>query len=354
MFDLRVFLNSNVFKMQGGILLKKIVQILNNFFARLAAIFAFLVSVSSTLYQYGVIGTKQFNPTSFIIIAAISFFCALIVVLLIRKFQIPSKESKPIELSKSSENKDPEIAVVKQMFNRIGSSRSLMRYKDMEDNNHKYSNISRFDILDYNCANYQSIRVFHGTNISKSISSYLPYCESTEFRIGFDDITIVAYDMLTGRKLKVECANDSSKEKLCTHCFRINFEKPLKPGESFHICYYISFPYELHCLSQEKEIMSISLVRLKKKPIDNLFFSILLNFEPSLVRFFSYNKNNEKSQTLHSNEKLRKTGLSSCLSDIISENILRKLPIDLNQEFYEMGINIPKAKQSMYIIEYQN
>ncbi len=332
--------------------MKKIIQIINNFFARLATIFAFFVTVSSALYQYGVIDDKEFTPFTFFIISIISFICSLIIALLLRHFQIPNKDSVYHELNKPKDMKNPENVIIEQMYNRVGSSRSLIRYKDMEDSKHKYSVLNRFDILDYNCANYQSIRVFHGTNASKSVSAYLPYCESTEYRISFNSIIIEAYNILTGKKLKIECANNSPDEKLCTHRFKINFDKPLQSGESFHILYYISFPHELSCLSQDKEIMSISLVRIKKKPIENLSFSIMLNYEPSLVRFFSYNEHSEKSKTLHSNEAVKKYRLADCINDV-NETILKKLPIDINQEFYKTGINISKAKQTMYIIEYQ-
>ena len=332
--------------------MRRIVKFLNNFFARLTAVFVFLLTLFSALCQYGIIKNISFTPKTFSIIAAASFIIALAIAWILKKYQIPNKDYNSLISTERKSSKNTENLIIEQMNNRIGSSRSLIKYKDMIDNKHKYLSISRYDVLDYTSANYQSIRIFHGTNVSHSTSTDLPYCESTEYKISFNEITVEAYDILSGKKLKVECANNSPNEKLCTHRFRINFERPLQPNESFHILCYISFPHELSCLSQDKEIMSISLVRIKKKPVNNLSFSVLLNYEPSLVRFFSYNANSDKAKTLHTNEVVKKESIENCLTGI-NKNILSLLPINIKQEFYTIGINISKAKESIYLIEYQ-
>lgn len=77
---------------------------------------------------------------------------------------------------------DNDDGVKSRLIDRIGSSRSLLiYYHDEVDVKHKYTQIKRYDILDYRQSDYKSIREFHGINAYNEPTLYIPYSESTEY-----------------------------------------------------------------------------------------------------------------------------------------------------------------------------
>ena len=193
--------------------------------------------------------------------------------------------------------------------------------------------------------------LFRSINASGKATKYIPYCESTEYKVSFNNIKILAYDIVSGKKLKVECCHADADEKLNTHSFRIMFDKPLEPNHIFQIIFYIEFPHELDCLSQTKEIMTLSLVRIRKK-IENISFYILLNFNPELVYLYSYNDKNKKMKNIPQPNEIVREGKCSAQVLGIREDILDNFPIDKEVSFYIAGMDIQKPKDSMYIVEY--
>lgn len=83
-------------------------------------------------------------------IGIIAFTLSVIIALLLKKLQIPSENSNYNTVKKHKDSNDLENEIVDKMYNRIGSSQSLIRYDDMNNTKHKYSQVDRFDILDYN------------------------------------------------------------------------------------------------------------------------------------------------------------------------------------------------------------
>ena len=325
---------------------KWLVAIINSTIARTTSIFLFFLALFGALEQFEIIDVAFFGgkaSTYFIIIAIFSFMLALLITMLLKNLKLENDENIG--------SVAPTDGITRSLFNRIGSSRSLaIYYSDEMDTAHKYSSIKRYDILDYDDNHYRSIRILEGMNASKEATLSIPYCESTEYKVGFNDIIILAYDVSSGKQLKVECCHADPNEKLNTHSFRIVFSKPLEPHQHFNIAYFVSFPHELDCLSQTKEIMSISLVRIKRK-VGRLSFNVFLNFKPEYVRLYSYDKSKKKETII---PEQRAVYESTCSSNVIAlrEDILNKFPIDKNKTFSVAGLEIPNPKSSMYIIEY--
>jgi len=98
-------------------------------------------------------------------------------------------------------------------------------------------------------------------------------------------VQILAIDNYTKKRLVVECTHDMSEKRL-QHIFKINFEKSIAYGECFDISFSIRLPKELTVLNKDKEITSISLVRIINKPIEELEFNVCLNFEPRAIKAF--------------------------------------------------------------------
>ena len=70
------------------------------------------------------------------------------------------------------------------------------------------------------------------------------------------------------------------------------FTTPLKPQQEFSIIYFIKIPNELSQLSDNEEMMSISLNRFEKK-IEKLRFGVYLDFIPVQIETFLRNQNSE-------------------------------------------------------------
>lgn len=323
------------------------ILLINNFIARAAAIFLFFLALLTGLKDFIFENTFFLGKSPIIVfigIVIVSIMLSAILTWLLKDFKIDS--------DKDLGNVAIDDGVKRSLFNRIGSSRSLVVYfNDEVDTFHKYTKIKRYDILNYADSNYRSIRELHGINASRKPTKYVPYCESTEYKVSFNDIKIIAYDIASGKKLKVECCHADKDEKLNTHSFRILFDKPLEPNHIFQIAFYIEFPNELDCLSQTKEIMTLSLVRVKKR-IENVSFYIMLNFNPELVYLYSYSTKKEKLKIIPQHGESVREGRCSTKILGIREDILNNFPINKNLNFYIVGMDIQKPKESMYIIEY--
>jgi hypothetical protein len=180
------------------------------------------------------------------------------------------------------------------LSHRVGSQMSTrILDKDIEcDYSHNYTKIFRQDMLDYENQDYYSFRRLTGKNISKTPSSFLVYSEAMDVPIEFDKIEIFAINTNTKNPLVVECLHNT-KEKRLKHTFKINFEAPKITGEHFDISYSIRIPKELSVLNKDKEITSISLVRIMNRPISELEFNVCLDFNPRAIKVFGRNlKNN--------------------------------------------------------------
>jgi len=181
---------------------------------------------------------------------------------------------------------------------RIGSSRSI---NDVyPDKCHKFTHITRQDLLDYrvskqsngqttNGRHFVSIRFLEGYNASKHTTDGIIYLECSEYRAHYHQIKVVAHDMKTSRELKVEFCGLEINKKYTDFPFKIFFQKPLNPGEEFKIIFSITLINELEVLTDNDEIMSICLLRYKKG-VEKLDFNVCLDFEPQTVNVLSQKK----------------------------------------------------------------
>lgn len=162
---------------------------------------------------------------------------------------------------------------------RIGCGLSLDINPNHVDETHIYLKIFRQDLLDYKSGDFYSLRRIKIKNATNEDSPFMIYSESTENKCRFRDTHVKAYGFRTKKPLLVESFEDPNKPML-THAFRIYFPKPLKPDETFELIFTIKMPGELKKLSKNKEVMSISLTRIKKG-VEKLEFNVCLNFKPS-------------------------------------------------------------------------
>lgn len=177
--------------------------------------------------------------------------------------------------------------------NRIGIMKSSEKpSKKIIDSVHAITSFKRFDVLDYAMKDYISYRVINGKNESNTDSHFLKYKESTDSKTSAEELIVEAYDLKTGKALKVIFEIQNQGQKVYVHEFKIMFTIPLKPNEEFSVIYFIKIPNELDQLSDNEEMMSISLNRYEKK-IESLEFGIYLSFEPSQVEVFMRNKNEQ-------------------------------------------------------------
>jgi SIR2-like domain len=165
---------------------------------------------------------------------------------------------------------------------RLGPGLSLQVDPDRIDRIHSYSLVERTDLLDYTSGDFVSLRRLSGTNESDLLSAHLVYSESSERKLPFADISIMAFDAVTREPLIVEPLDDRDLS-MFTHGYRILFTRPLSPGERFDIVYRITLRGELRNLSSVDEIMSVSLARIERE-IGQLRFSVCLDFQPRRVR----------------------------------------------------------------------
>lgn len=190
--------------------------------------------------------------------------------------------AESINKTSDAQNKINEIN--EKITDRIGVLKSSQKPdREMVDSVHYICMMERMDILDYATSDYLSYRMINGKNVSKKISAFLKYKESTDSKTAAKELLIKAYDLKTGKELKIEFENN--EQKVYVHNFKIMFTRPLRPNEEFSIIYFMKIPNELAQLDDNEEMMSISLNRFEKK-IDILKFGVFLNFEPKHVETF--------------------------------------------------------------------
>lgn len=235
------------------------------------------------------------------------------------------------------------LSLTETLSQRIGTIFSQKTAKpEFIDEKHTYEVVYRHDYLDYSSGDYYSNRSLKGVNSSRSSSSSLIYCESTEYKVPFTDVKIIAFDNDTGEQLRVECLQNPETH-LITHVFRIHFKSPIQCGEAFNISYSIFFPNELKVLSGDRELMSISLTRIKKR-VGKLIFKVSLEGGFQSVKTFK-----KKSNRL---SVLRRNIVSQ--RDFDDEDIFyeEKLERPIINDLQTVGIDVEKPDGNLYIIEY--
>jgi len=217
-----------------------------------------------------------------------------------QSFQDEGSEQEP-----TSEEKQVSIQNFSSLLSsRLGTGLSLQVNPEHVDNIHHYSLVYRQDLLDYKTGDFYSIRRLAGFNTGDHLSAYLIYSESSEQKITFRDTGVKAIDLNTGNELVVESTEDPEKMSF-THAFRIYFPKPLAYKQKFDVGYCIILPGELKVLSKENEIMSISLVRIKKGA-DRLEFNVCLNFKPRAFVIECMDENGNRSMSKGEEPRLTK------------------------------------------------
>lgn len=309
--------------------MKKIYNILiSNFFAR----YIFLLTLTiSIVTLFGNININEFPKLIFFLKVGLVFITPLLINILFNIF------SKRI-VSSLQDTSD----VLNVVNHRIGPLISLRVLDEREyDYIHKFTLLFRQDQLKYDSLNFYSYRVLKGINISKSMSSYLIYTESTDIPISFDNIKINARNNVNGKALVIECLH-STTEKRLQHIFKINFDQPIAPNQSFDISYSIEILNEISVYDKEKEIQSISLIR-NKQPISKLTFNVCLDFEPRAVKVYARKINSQLTEI--NSATIKKYIPSSELDNIYSIQWGTSIP-------YIIEVDVQNPQYDQYIIEY--
>lgn len=269
-----------------GVKMRKLYDLLtSSFLARYVFLLTLLISVVTL---FGNIDLSDFPKKIFFVKVGLVFFVPLLFNIC---FEI---------LSRHVNMYSKDFGDILNILNhRFGSQISLRTLDERAfDYIHKYELIYRQDQLDFaGSLDYHSFRQLKGKNISKDISSFLIYTESSDIPIAFDDMNITAQNNISKKTLVVECLH-STNEKRLQHTFKINFDTPIAPNEEFDISYSITIPNELSVYDKKKEIQSISLVRIKH-PVEKLVFNICLDFEPRAVKAYSRKNNNGLKEIGH-------------------------------------------------------
>lgn len=244
----------------------------------IVSIVAAIFAVMEFLEYFGVFSFSGFGIKGIISLFVISII-GIICKIIYEKTQTPN----------DAQNRINEIN--EKITERIGVLKSSEKpEKDLMDSQHSIALFERMDILDYSTNDYMSYRIINGKNDSKSNSPFLKYKESTDSKTSAKELIIKAYDLKTGKELKVEF--EEKENKVYVHKFKIMFTTPLKPQQEFSIIYFIKIPNELSQLSDNEEMMSISLNRFEKK-IEKLRFGVYLDFIPVQIETFLRNQNSE-------------------------------------------------------------
>ena len=249
-------------------------------------------------------------------------------------------------LDKINEANDDQLRIDElnsKITNRIGVLKSSEKPdKELMDSFHKISLIERVDILDYSTNDYLSYRIINGVNISKRNSPYLKYKESTDSKTSSEQLVIRAYDLKTGKELKIDF--EEKIQKVYVHKFKIMFTTPIHKNEEFSIIYFMKIPNELGQLSDNEEMMSISLNRFENK-IDKLKFGIYLNFIPSIVETFMRNEDGS-------------AGLLDVKPDILEINEIEidgrfRQYLDNVKIMSKISIEVDTPKKQTYVLHYR-
>ena len=296
----------------------------------IVSIVAAIFAAMEFLEYFGVFSFSGFGIKGIISLFVISII-GIICKIIYEKTQTPN----------DAQNRINEIN--EKITERIGVLKSSEKpEKDLMDSQHSIALFERMDILDYSTNDYMSYRIINGKNDSKSNSPFLKYKESTDSKTSAKELIIKAYDLKTGKELKVEF--EEKENKVYVHKFKIMFTTPLKPQQEFSIIYFIKIPNELSQLSDNEEMMSISLNRFEKK-IEKLCFGVYLDFIPVQIETFLRNQNSE-AEIIDSIPKLDETGEVAIDErfKIFMDNISIKSKIQLDVE---------KPKKETYVIYYR-
>ena len=230
-----------------------------------------------------------------------------------------------------------------KITDRIGVLKSSEKPdKDLMDSQHSLTLFERMDILDYSTNDYMSYRIINGKNDSKNNSPFLKYKESTDSKTSAKELIIKAYDLKTGKELKVEF--EEKEQKVYVHKFKIMFTTPLKPKQEFSIIYFIKIPNELSQLSDNEEMMSVSLNRFEKN-IEKLRFGVYLDFIPVQIETFLRSQNGD-AEIIDSIPELDETG-----EIVIDERF--KIFMDNISIKSKIQLEVEKPKKETYVIYYR-
>lgn len=316
-------------------IVREIFQFLQIIYIRILATLSVVWFIYTILKEFGTFDIVATPSKSIYLIYAIIGVILLVVIFFVI--------TKLINLGVYYSDKAEIDSLTETLSQRIGTIFSQQTAKqEFIDEKHTFELVYRHDYLDYTTGNYISNRALKGINSSSSPSSCLIYCESTEYKVPFSDVKISAFDNNTGNQLHVECLQDPNTP-LITHIFRIHFKTPIQSGESFDISYSIFFPHELKILNDAREIMSISLMRIRRK-IGKLVFIVSLEGDFQSVKTFKKKSNLlsviRRNAIFHG--PLKQTDLSV-------EEYLEKPTID---DMNSIGISIDNPNGSLYVIEY--
>lgn len=297
----------------------------------------YIVSVAAAIFAimeffdfFGVFSFSGFHIKGIMAVVVISII-VVICKIFYEKKQIPN----------DAQNRINEIN--KKITDRIGVLKSSEKPdKDLMDSQHSISLFERIDILDYSNDDYMSYRVINGKNDSKSISPFLKYKESTDSKTSAKELIVEAYDLKTGKELKVEF--EEKEQKVYVHKFKIMFTTPLKPQQEFSIIYFIKIPNELSQLSDNEEMMSISLNRFEKK-IEKLSFGVYLDFIPAQIETFLRNQNSE-AEIIDASPELVMT------EKVTTDERFNKFVDNISTKSKIM-LDVEKPKKETYVIYYR-
>lgn len=161
-----------------------------------------------------------------------------------------------------------------KIITRLASSNSYNE-RTYIDKDNLYNLLYREDIFPKDDKNYYSIRIISGKRPKKS--NFLVYLECTENNAPHFLNGIVAYDLLSKRKIEPTILANQSKSKngkIHYISFPLNDEE-----ENFKIGFYVFVENEWGSISEK--IMSISLTRIEK--IKKLYFQVTLSEKPKAV-----------------------------------------------------------------------
>ena len=263
---------------------EKIVEKPKIFFFKVTAIFMAIFTAATCLKEFGLVDIGKLGIKGFCVMLLISMIIAVMTLLTKNKQEgrLQTQEAKTL---------------IEKLNNRMGTLMSSETIdEEVLDKAHSFDNIFRQDLLNYTTGDYHSIRILKGKNVEKRPSMCLVYCESTDSKTSFNELVIKAIDLKTGKELSVQPIGNRTA-KVYTHKFKIEFASPIANQKDFEIAYYIKIPDELKQLSEDEEVMSITLKRILKD-VQSLEFNICLNFEPRCVNVFKFYGKNKGAELL--------------------------------------------------------
>lgn len=235
-------------------------------------------------------------------------------------------------------------AIQSLLVERLGTGLSLQITKpEAIDSAHRYTSIFRQDLLDYPTGDYVSVRRLTGINESDVLSSYICYSESSEQKVSFRQMGVLAYEAKTLRPLVVDPFDSDSDRLAFSHTFRIRFATPIAPGELFDVVFTLRLPGELEVLSDRKEVMSISLVRLTRQ-VELVEFNVCLDFKPTAVSVNCLDDQGHQTAC---------GGKPPVVEPYVPELWYEKdFDLDWTASPYRVRWNIVQPTSKLYIIEY--